>query len=206
MHFDFFEKFKSRLMCGLTLDIINRSGGCNTGKYLAYTSLVFSKSVETSIDVRIDDVLVLPEFETNVIEKVNYLDMEFLIIEEKTIPVPVNHMDGAGMFLPGVFPQSCQIRGGWIKGAVFPFDFRQFIIEKQKKGYAKDTVRDIWGDEVSIDYIRDNIKVLLNGSQLKMWKFYKSWEEYKKAFKDNGLKICVNNTMHYPNKNDPIVS
>lgn len=205
MQTDFFDKYKKRLMCGLTLDIINKNSGCNTGKYLAYTSLVFSKSVETSIDVRIDDVLVLPEFETNVIEKVNYLDMESLIIEEKTMPVPVNHMDGAGMFLPGVFPQSCQIRGGWIKGAVFPFNFRQFIIEKQKEKLAKNTVKDVWGNEVSVDYIRDHIKILLNGSQLKMWKFYKSWEEYKEAFKDNGLKICVNNTMHYPNCDDPIV-
>ena len=206
MQFDFFDKFKNRLMCGLTLDIINQNGGCNTGKYLAYTSLIFSKSVEPSIEIKIDEVLVLPEFETEVTEKLNYMDMESLMIEEKEMYVPVNHMDGAGMFMPGVFPQSCQIRGGWIKGAVFPFDFRQFIIEKQKEGHAKDTVRDIWGDEVSVDYIRDNIKIILNGSQLKMWKFYKSWEEYKNAFKDNGLKICVNNTMHYPNNNDPIVS
>ena len=203
------EKFlkdnEKRLMCGLNLDIINQNGGCNTGKYLAYTSLVFSKSVEPSIDIDIDEVLILPEFETNVTEKVNYLDMESLTIEEKIMPVPVNHMDGAGMFLPGVFPQSCQIRGGWIKGAIFPFDFQQFIIEKQKEGIAKDSIRDIWGNEISVDYIRDNIKIILNGSQLKMWKFYNTWEDYKKAFKDNGLKICVNNTMHYPHSDDPIV-
>ena len=62
-------------MCGLTLDIINQSGGCNIGKYLAYTSLIFSKSVEPSIEIKIDEVLVLPEFETEVTEKVNYLDM-----------------------------------------------------------------------------------------------------------------------------------
>ncbi len=203
------EKFskdnEKRLMCGLTLDVINQNGGCNTGKYLAYTSLVFSKSVEPSIDINIDEVLVLPEFETNVVEKVNYLDMESLTIEEKIMPVPVNHMDGAGIFLPGVFPQSCQIRGGWIKGAVFPFDFRQFIIEKQKEEIAKDIIIDIWGNEISVDYIRDNIKIILNGSQLKLWKFYYSWEDYKKAFKGNGLKICVNNTMHYPHSEDPIV-
>ena len=67
------EKFlkdnEKRLMCGLNLDIINQNGGCNTGKYLAYTSLVFSKSVEPSIDIDIDEVLILPEFETNVTEK-----------------------------------------------------------------------------------------------------------------------------------------
>lgn len=202
---NFFKDNQKRLMCGLTLDIINENKGCNTGKYLAYTSLIFSKSVEPFIDINIDEFLVLPEFETNVIEKVNYLDMEFLTIEEKTMPVPVNHMDGAGIFLPGVFPQSCQIRGGWIKGAIFPFDFRKFIIESQEKGIAKDVITDIWGEEVSIDYIKDNVKIILNGSQLKMWKYYKSWEDYKKAFKDNKLKICVNNIMHYPNNDDPIV-
>ena len=201
----FFKDNEKRLMCGLNLDIINQNGGCNTGKYLAYTSLVFSKSVEPSIDIDIDEVLILPEFETNVLEKVNYLDMESLTIEEKIMPVPVNHMDGAGMFLPGVFPQSCQIRGGWIKGAIFPFDFRQFIIEKQKEGIAENVVKDMWGNDVSIGYIRDHIKIILNGSQLKMWKFYKSWDDYKAAFKENGLKICVNNTMHYPYSDDPVV-
>lgn len=201
----FFKDNEKRLMCGLTLDVINPNGGCNTGKYLAYTSLVFSKSVEPSIDINIDKVLILPEFETNVLEKVNFLDMESLAIKEKIMPVPVNHMDGAGMFLPGVLSQSCQIRGGWIKGAIFPFDFRQFIIEKQKEGIAVDVIEDIWGNDVSVDYIRDHIKIILNGSQLKMWKFYKSWDDYKAAFKDNGLKICVNNTMHYPHNDDPIV-
>ena len=155
----FFKDNEKRLMCGLNLDIINQNGGCNTGKYLAYTSLVFSKSVEPSIDIDIDEVLILPEFETNVLEKVNYLDMESLTIEEKIMPVPVNHMDGAGMFLPGVFPQSCQIRGGWIKGAIFPFDFRQFIIEKQKEGIAENVIKDMWGNDVSIGYIRPLINI-----------------------------------------------
>ena len=201
----FFNDNQSRLMCGLTLDVINKKGGCNTGKYLAYTSLVFSKSVELPVDINIDEVLVLPEFETDVFEKVNYLDMESLTIKEMTMPVPVNHMDGAGMFLPEVFPQSCQIRGGWIKGAVFPFDFRQFIIEKQEQGIALETIKDAWGDDVSVDYIRDNIKLILNNSQLKMRKYYDSWEEYKKKFSENGLKICINNMLHYPNTDDPIV-
>lgn len=201
----FFNDNQSRLMCGLTLDVINKKGGCNTGKYLAYTSLIFSKSVEMLVNINIDEVLILPEFETKVIDKVNYLDMESLTIEETTMPVPVNHMDGAGVFLPGIFPQSCQIRGGWIKGAVFPFDFRQFIIEKQKEGKVREIIKDAWGDNVSVDYVRDNIKIILNDSQLKMRKYYDSWEEYKQKFKENGLKICINNILHYPNTDDPIV-
>ena len=33
------------------------------------------------------------------------------------------------MFIPGELPSSCQIRGGYIKGAMFPFDFRLFAHE-----------------------------------------------------------------------------
>ena len=118
--------------------------------------------------------------------------MESLTITERTMPVPVNHMDGAGIFLPSVFPQSCQIRGGWIKGAVFPFDFRRFIIEKQEQGKAKETIKDAWGYDVSVDYIRDNIKIILNDSQLKMRKYYKSWEEYKFKLLSRG-DMCQGN-------------
>lgn len=205
---NFYEKYYERFMCGLTLDIINNSkqNGCNTGKYLAYTSLIFSKSVEMENPISIDNVLVLPEFETLVNAKVNFLSMEEHTIEVKEMPVPVNHMDGAGMFLPGVLPSSCQIRGGWIKGCVFPFDFRQFIIDKIADGKISenDTTKDIWGNDVSFGYIRDNVKLILNGSQLKMWKYYNSWEEYKDEFKKNGLSICINNALHYPTTDDPL--
>ena len=210
----FYEENKNRLMCGLTIADINNkiypdgSKGCNTGKYLAYTSLIFSKSVELSRKINIDEVLVLPEFETFVQDRVNYLDMESQIIEEKDMLVPVNHMDGAGIFLPGILPQSAQIRGGWIKGCIFPFDFRKFIIEKQSEGKIAPAAEivDVWGNPVSVDYIRDKIKVILNGSQLKMWKYYKSWDDYKAKFKENKLEITVNNTMHYRinNNGDPI--
>lgn len=205
---NFYEKHYERFMCGLTLDIINSSkqNGCNTGKYLAYTSLIFSKSVEMDKPISIDDVLVLPEFETLVKAKVNFLSMEEHTIEEKEMPVPVNHMDGAGMFLPSVLPSSCQIRGGWIKGCIFPFDFRQFIIDKIAEGKISedDTTKDVWGNDVSLGYIRDNIKLILNGSQLKMWKYYNSWEEYKEAFKKNNLSICINNVLHYPTTDNPL--
>lgn len=203
----FYKKNISKLMCGLTLDIINRNGGINIGKYLAYDSLVFSKSVELDEEIDIDSVIVLPEFETKIFDKVNYIDMENHTIEQREMDVPVNHMDGAGMLLPGVLPCSAQIRGGYIKGCVFPFDFRQFIIEKQKDGSIKSgtVIKDAWGNDVEIDYIRDNVKLILNTSQLKMWKYYASWDEYKKAFKENEVKICINNMMHYPEADDPIV-
>lgn len=203
----FYEDNQSRFMCGLTLQRINENEGCNTGKYLAYTSLIFSKSVEMENTISIDDVIVLPEFETLVRDKVNFLDMEHLSITEKEMDVPVNHMDGAGIFLPGTFPCSCQIRGGWIKGAVFPFDFRQFIIEKQEQGIIAENavIYDVWGSPIEINEIRDNIKLVLNASQLKMWKYYSSWSEYKEKFKEDALQICINNIMHYPSDRNPVV-
>ena len=203
----FYEKHRSRFMCGLSFDIINEKGGCNTGKILAYTSLIFSKSVEPEIEINIDDVLVLSEFETEVTANVNFLSIEDNLMEEREMPVPVNHMDGAGIFLPGLLPCSAQIRGGWIKGCVFPFDFRQFIIENQSEGKIQEDAftKDAYGNKVSINYIRDNIKMILNTSQLKMWKYYDSWDDYKRAFEEAGLKICINNTIHYPEDDDPIV-
>ncbi len=202
----FYNKNINRLMCGLTVDIINSKGGINAGKYLAYKSLVFSKSIEMDTTILIDEVVVMPEFETMVNAEVNYLDMDTLSINRNAMNVPVNHMDGAGMFIPGVFPQSCQIRGGWIKGAVFPFDFKKFIVESESNGKltGQEMIKDLWGNEIPINFIRDNVKLILNGSQLKMWKYYDSWENYKKAFTDNGLKICINNIMHYPNADNPI--
>lgn len=214
MEESFYCANESKLLCGLTLDAINQyddgkgNRGCNTGKYLAYTSLIFSKSYADPVPVNIGEVIVLPEFETYVDATVNYLDMDTQVIETKKMKVPVNHMDGAGFFLPGLLPQSCQIRSGWIKGAVFPFDFRQFIIEKQQNGKIMPgaVIKDVWGNNIPIDYVRDHVKLVLNGSQLKMWKYYASWEQYKEAFKVNNLHILVNNMLHYPGKSvDPVV-
>lgn len=49
--------------------------------------------------------------------------------EYQTKSISIEHTDGAGMFIPGELPSSCQIRGGYIKGAMFPFDFRLFTHE-----------------------------------------------------------------------------
>lgn len=207
MQKDFYEEHREKLMCGISVKIINESGGCNTGKYLAYTSLVFSKSVEPENEINIDEVLVLPEFQTEITEWVNYLCIEENVMEKRKMSVSVSHMDGAGVFLPGLLPCSAQIRGGWIKGCVFPFDFQKFILEKQNDCKIAEGafIKDAWGNEISIDYIKDNIKLILNTSQLKMWKKYKSWEQYKEAFKKNQLKISINNIMHYPTGYNPVV-
>lgn len=113
-------------MCGLTEEHINAKGGINMGKFFAAKALNISNSVLYDSGVSIDEVIIVPDFETMVPGMVNYLDVDTLDIEEKMMDIPIQHMDGAGIFIPGTF-HSCQIRGGWLKGAIFPFDFHKFI-------------------------------------------------------------------------------
>lgn len=210
----FFIENEKRIMCGLSKDIINKGNervkGCNRGKYLAYTSLPMSASVEIPsinsekehYDINIDDCIVVPDFEGFVHDTVNYLDITALKAEitEKDVPVPF--MDGAGIYLPdaGILPRTGQIRGGYFKGCLFPFDFVKFI-QSRKDSTSK--ILDIYDTEV--DIIDRKIKVIFTGSQFKMWKYFKDWETFKKVFKECGCKIVLNNLAHNPSKNAEVL-
>ena len=105
--------------------------------------------------------------------------------------VEIPQTDGAGMFLPGVLPATAQIRCGHVKGCIFPFDFMKFLRLKSVEGVKPSPIiRDIWGAEHNV--IEENIKVLLTGSQVKMWSYYDSWDEFKQVFKRYGKKIAIN--------------
>ena len=206
----FFVENEEKIMCGLTRDKINKGNervkGCNRGKYLAYTSLPMSASVEVSsintdteqYEIDIDECIVVADFEGQVHGKVNFLDVETLKAEIKEMPVDIPFMDGAGIYLPnsGVLPRTGQIRGGYFKGCLFPFDFKTFV--ETKEG-ANSEIKDIYGD--TVDVIKQGIKVIFTGSQFKMWKYYENWEEFKRVFKECGCKIVLNNLAHEPEKN-----
>lgn len=193
---DFYKKHIGYLLVGLTIDYINKQGGMNVGKFLAYTALPLSSSVLPEKEIDIDRCMLVKGLETVVRDKVKYVDIQedengqFYVYDtpkdyvEKDIPI--EHTDGAGMMLPGELPSSCQIRSGFFKGAMFPFDFRLFA-----NRIADNTIiPDAWG--VDVDVEEQDIRYIFTTSQLKMWKMYPSWEAYKKAFKENGLKITVN--------------
>lgn len=167
-------------MCGLTEERINECGGINTGKYFAAKALNLSNSVCYDSGFDIDEVIVVPDMSTQVSGIVNYLDVDTLDISEKEMNIAIEHMDGAGIFLPGVFPCSCQIRGGWLKGAVFPFDFHKFIEENREK-LSDIHMIDAWGNPLTIDDFL-NAKMILTDSQFKMRKYYHSMEEYRECF------------------------
>ena len=188
---------KYSLMCGLSEERINENGGINMGKYFAAKALNISNSVLYDSGVLIDEVIIVPDFETMVDGMVNDLNVETLEIEQRKKSVSVQHMDGAGIFLPGVFPCSCQIRGGWLKGAIFPFDFHRFIEEYRDELSEKHMI-DAWGDLVTVDEFL-SAKMILTDSQLKMQKYYRSMQEYRECFKKAGLSITINNcAQHEP--------
>lgn len=193
---DFYKRHIGYLLVGLTIDYINKHGGMNVGKFLAYTALPLSSSVMPEKEIDIDRCILVKGLETVVRGKVKYVDIQddengqYYVADtpkdyvEKDIPI--EHTDGAGMLLPGELHSSCQIRSGFFKGAMFPFDFRLFA----NKIADNTIITDAWG--VDVDVEEQDIRYIFTTSQLKMWKMYPSWEAYKKAFKENNLKITIN--------------
>lgn len=193
---DFYKEHEKEIMLGLTDDVVNEKGGCNIGKRLAYNGLLLSTSfIPKDYEMTLDDCLVVPDFETIINEQVECIDHDdnsITNISVRNEDVRIPQTDGAGMFLPGVLPYSCQIRCGHIKGCVFPFDFRKFIQLDEVEGKIPSAViPDAWGEKH--DVIKENIKVILTASQVKMWKYYDSWEELKEAYNSCGKKIAINN-------------
>lgn len=195
---EFYNKHIDKLMGGLSTEIINDKGGINIGKLLAYKSLPMSSSVVLSdYPIDIDKVLIIPDYKTNVRGEVIYIDTETWQQERRIEDIPIEHWDGAGMFLHGLLPCSCQIRssGGWIKGAVFPFDFRRFIDERN----GSQVISDVYGNPC--DVIAEDIQLILTKSQVKNCGFFKSMEEFRQAFKKHDLEICVNKLSPEPHEN-----
>lgn len=192
---EFYNAHEQEITMGLTDDVINKRGGCNTGKRLAYNGLLMSTSfIPDGYEINIDNCLVVPDFKTIVNEEVECIDHDDngitgMGVRKDNVEIP--QTDGAGMFLPGVLPATAQIRCGHVKGCIFPFDFMKFLRLKSVEGVKPSPIiRDIWGAEHNV--IEENIKVLLTGSQVKMWSYYDSWDEFKQVFKKCGKKIAIN--------------
>ncbi|MDK0654376.1 hypothetical protein KLF37_15300 (plasmid) [Clostridium perfringens] len=207
---------EQKLMCGLTIDKINKKGGMNINKFLAYLSLNNSAS-DVWGDFNIDKCIVVDDMELNVKGEVDYLKRDkvfdrYIIdkngkqskknkiewnIERKIMDVPIPVMDGCGICMPKISnKKNIQIRLPWIKGLLSPTNFHKFA-----KLHNSTRVTDIYGKEY--DVIKDDIQIIFTKSQFKMWKYYDSWEEYKKYFKD--LKciaaICKEDLDKFKNMN-----
>ena len=73
---NYWNENKYALMCGLTEERINARGGINMGKFFAAKALNISNSVVYDSGFSIDEVIIVPDFETMVSGMVNYLDVK----------------------------------------------------------------------------------------------------------------------------------
>lgn len=168
------NKHKNSLTCGLSTKDINKQGGSNINKYLAYIALTNSASVEMK-NFDISKTVVVDDLETNVRGLVDYIDRDSYEITRKEMDIPIEHTDGAGMILPKLNDKSFMIRLPFVKGLLVPFPFDKFA---EKHNSYK--IKDIYGKEW--DIIKDDIQIIFTKSQFKMWKYYASWEDYQEKF------------------------
>lgn len=169
------------IMCGLSIEEINRRGGMNVNKLLAYTALSNSATnVWKSFDIR--KTIVVEDFETNVHGVVDFIDDKTYTVERREMDVPIAHTDGCGMMLPKVSKKNMMVRLPWVKGllAVFPFD--RFIREADEREPGKNhaLITDIYGQEH--DVLAEGIEIIFTKSQFKLWKYYDSWGDYQQKF------------------------
>jgi len=190
-----YEACKKKLMCGLTIDNINAQGGMNINKFLAYLALsnsatdlwedIFNKPFD------IDRCIVVDDFETLIkckVDDINYETYEITPGATKEIPIP--HTDGCGLISSDYCSKNFMVRLPWIKGLLGSFDFKQFVYENLSDTCNGD-IKDIWGDTYNI--FKDDIQVIFTKSQLKMYKYYSSWDEYKRYFKQYGCEAGICN-------------
>lgn len=171
------NKHEKTIMCGLTIDAINQKGGNNPNKHLAYMALTNS-ATDVWEEFDIDKSIVIDDFETNVFGTYDLVDDIDYSIKRVSDYIPITHTDGAGMMLP-CMGKNRMVRLPWIKGLLGVFDYVKFIQEY----HCSSIVKDIYGKEH--DIIAEDIQIIFTKSQFKMWKYYDSWDQYKKLYKEN---------------------
>jgi hypothetical protein len=185
-------KCQPKLMCGLTINKINEKGGMNINKYLAYCALsnsatdlwedIFNKNFD------IDKTIIVDDFETLVKCKVDNIDYNTYEITPNVIQdIPITHTDGCGMILSSYSNKNFMVRLPFIKGLLGSFDFIKFI----KDNNCSPIIKDIWGKEYNI--IQEDIQIIFTKSQLKMYKYYDSWDQYKEYFKKYNCEAGICN-------------
>lgn len=169
-----YKKIQLKMMCGLTLDRINELGGMNRNKFCAYLALNGS-ATEVWEDFDVRRAIVVEDFETCFQSEVDYIDYNTYEIERKQMPVKIPCTDGWGI-VDGETTR--QVRLPWIKGLLTNFPLQQYL--KEKCSPQEWIVKDIWGQEHNV--VEENIKYIFCKSQMKLHKFYSSWNDYCENF------------------------
>lgn len=180
-----YQKVQSRIMCGLSIEDINRQGGINPNKFLAYLALNNS-ATDVWEDFDIDKSIVVDDFESDVFGQVDFIDDATYEITRQEKNINLCQTDGCGMMLDG---PTRMVRLSWIKGLLVHFPFDEFIREKCPGG--KCIVTDIYGEEH--DILGEGIKYIFTKSMFKLHKYFSSWSCYKERFKNNQCEACYCN-------------
>lgn len=163
-------KYKNKLLCGLSYEEINKKGGINQNKFLAYLALVNSATdVWEDFDIR--RAIVVDDFNTCFKSEVDYIDYQTYEIERKVMDVEIPCTDGWGI-VDGETTRMCRLP--WIKGLVSNFPLQRYLREKCTPDQW--VVTDIWGTKHNV--VEENIKYIFTKSQMKLHNFYKDWNEY----------------------------
>lgn len=180
-----------KLMCGLTIEDINRKGGINTNKFLAYLALSNS-ATDPWPEFDITKCIVVDDMETLVEGGVDYIDSKDYSITRKVMGVPVPHTDGAGMVRPDVCKKNFMVRLPWVKGLLASFPYDKFIREANRRepGVNHGLVTDIYG--VEHDVLAEDIQIIFTKSQYKLWK-YMDWRQYQENFQKYGCEAGICN-------------
>lgn len=180
-----FSRVQRRLECGLDWKAINERGGCNSNKLSAYEALPNS-ATEEWIDFDIERVIVVPDFKGEVTDRMIYIKSDYTW-DKGVHTVEINHTDGCGMMLPEVSMSNFMIRMPKTKGLLISFDYLRFC----RVHGAEPVLTDVWG--TTHDLVKEDIKIVLFESVVKMWKFYTSWDDFKQKFKENDCRCGKTN-------------
>lgn len=186
----YFKPLQTKLLCGLG----DRIKTINVAKFNAYFGLYMSSFKRIPMPkfcVVKDCEVVLPNEH---LYWINSEDNQHYVTEvEKDLKM--NTHDGMGLVSPEFNERMKEktkldwevcnwvVRGPFIKGLVVPFDFKKFI---QVKG-ASPVVKDVWGNDVNLN----DVDMIFTESQVKMWKYYYSYEDYVEQILKNELFFGV---------------
>lgn len=180
-----YDKVQSRIMCGLSIEEINRQGGINPNKFLSYLALNNS-ATDVWENFDIDKSIVVDDFESDVFGQVDFIDDVTYEITRQEKNISLCQTDGCGMMLD---ESTRMVRLPFVKGLMVQFPFDKFIQEKCPGG--KCIVTDIYGDEH--DILGEGIRYIFTKSMFKLHSYFPSWSCYKERFKNNQCEACYCN-------------
>lgn len=192
---EMWEKIHETLECGMDWKTLNSKNGINVNKLLAYTALPSSATERWDMDI--DRCIVIKDFEAPVTGVMQYIKPDYTM-ETGERTVSINHCDGIGMMRPDVSSINFMVRGPYLKGLLTPFDYLRFCREHD----VEPVIEDAWGKKH--DLIKEDIRVIFTVSQLKLWKYYDSWDHYKECFRRCGCHLCRTNYEETWIKDSPI--